>query len=73
MPTRAGWLVVASAVVAVVTGRVFGIVKAQSLAPQVLDASLGLYQRIMYAPEGLERYQRELLATVVSQENHCHY
>ncbi|MEM8712354.1 MAG: carboxymuconolactone decarboxylase family protein [Planctomycetota bacterium] len=54
-------------------GRVFGIVRAQSLAPAILDASMGLYQRVMYAPEGLSRRQREMLATVVSQVNECHY
>ena len=54
-------------------GRVFGIVRAQSLAPAVLDASLGLYQKIMYAPEGLSRRQREMVATVVSRTNDCHY
>ena len=54
-------------------GRVFGIVRAQSLAPAVLDASMGLYQKIMYAEEGLTRRQREMLATLVSVENHCHY
>ncbi|MEC8494255.1 MAG: carboxymuconolactone decarboxylase family protein [Planctomycetota bacterium] len=54
-------------------GRVFGIVRAMSLAPPVLDASMGLYQKIMYAPSGLTRRQREMLATVVSHENHCHY
>jgi alkylhydroperoxidase family enzyme len=54
-------------------GRVFGILKAQSLAPAVLDASLGLYQRIMYADVGLSRVQRELLAVVVSRVNACHY
>ncbi|MFT5734439.1 MAG: alkylhydroperoxidase family enzyme [Planctomycetota bacterium] len=54
-------------------GRVFGIVRAQSLAPPILDASMGLYQKIMYAPEGISRRQREMLATVVSQVNECHY
>ena len=54
-------------------GRVFGIVRTMSLAPPVLDASMGLYQRIMYAKEGLTRVQRELLATVVSRVNDCHY
>jgi alkylhydroperoxidase family enzyme len=54
-------------------GRVFGIVKAQSLAPAIMDASLGLYQRIMYAEVGLTRVQRELLAVVVSRTNECHY
>jgi len=54
-------------------GRVFGIVRAQSLAPAVLDASMGLYQRIMYATEGLSRRQREMIATIVSRANDCHY
>lgn len=54
-------------------GRVFGIVRAMSLAPPVLDASMSLYQRVMYAPAGLTRRQREMLATVVSAANHCHY
>jgi alkylhydroperoxidase family enzyme len=54
-------------------GRVFGIVRAQSLAPAVLDASMGLYQRIMYASEGLSRRRREMLATIVSRVNDCHY
>ena len=53
-------------------GRVFGIVRSMSLAPAVLDASMGFYQRVMFAPEGLSRAQRELLATVVSQVNDCH-
>ena len=54
-------------------GRVFGIVRTMSLAPSVLDASMGLYQRVMYAKEGLARYQREMLAVVVSRVNDCHY
>lgn len=54
-------------------GRVFGILRAQSLAPPILDASMGLYQKIMYAPEGLSRRQREMIATVVSHRNDCHY
>jgi len=54
-------------------GRVFGIVRTMSLAPPVLDASMGLYLRVMQGKEGLERRQRELLATVVSRANDCHY
>ena len=54
-------------------GRVYGIVRTMSLAPPVLDASMELYRRIMYAAEGLTRAQRELLATVVSRKNDCHY
>ena len=54
-------------------GRVFGIVRAMSIAPEVLDASLGLYQRIMFAKGGLTRRQREMLAVVTSSTNGCHY
>ncbi|MFT5050929.1 MAG: alkylhydroperoxidase family enzyme [Chlamydiales bacterium] len=54
-------------------GRVFGIVRTMSLAPPILDASMGLYQRVMYAPEGITRRQREMLAVVVSRANDCHY
>jgi alkylhydroperoxidase family enzyme len=54
-------------------GRVFGIVRAMSIAPPVLDASMMLYRRVMFAEGGLARYQRELLATVTSRANDCHY
>ena len=54
-------------------GRVYGIVRTMSLAPPVLDASMGLYQRIMYAADGLSRRQREMVATIVSRANDCHY
>ncbi len=54
-------------------GRVFGIVRAMSLAPAILDASMGLYVRILFAPEGLARRQREMLAVVTSRANDCHY
>ena len=54
-------------------GRVFGIVRAMSLAPEVLDASIELYLRVMFARGGLSRRQREMLAVVVSAANDCHY
>ncbi|MCA9002008.1 MAG: carboxymuconolactone decarboxylase family protein [Planctomycetes bacterium] len=54
-------------------GQVAGIIQAMSLSPSILDASMGLYLKIMYAPGGLSRIQREMLATVVSQINDCHY
>lgn len=54
-------------------GRVFGIVRTMSLSPAICDASMSFYLRVMYAPEGLERYQREMLAVVVSRANDCHY
>lgn len=54
-------------------GKVWQIVRAMSLAPRVLDGSMGFYAAVMLAPEGLARRQREMLAIVVSRTNGCHY
>jgi alkylhydroperoxidase family enzyme len=54
-------------------GKVFNIVKAMSLRPDVLRRSMQLYRGIMFGSSGLSRQERELLATVVSRENDCHY
>ena len=54
-------------------GKVFNIVKAMSLRPAVLRASMGLYREIMFGESGLSRSERELLATVASAEQSCHY
>jgi alkylhydroperoxidase family enzyme len=54
-------------------GKVFNIVKAMSLNPPVLNAAMGLYRAIMFGPSELSRADRELLATVVSNANDCHY
>jgi alkylhydroperoxidase family enzyme len=54
-------------------GKVFNIVKAMSLRPSVLKRSMELYKGIMFGSCGLSRQERELLATVVSRENDCHY
>ena len=54
-------------------GKVFNIVKAMSLRPGVLRRSMELYKGIMFGPSGLSRQERELLATVVSRVNECHY
>jgi hypothetical protein len=54
-------------------GRVFGIIRTMSLSPAILEASFGLYQRIMFAREGLALHQREMLAVLVSRANDCHY
>ena len=54
-------------------GKVFNIVKAMSLRPAVLRRSMELYKGIMFGSCGLSRQERELLATVVSRENDCHY
>jgi hypothetical protein len=54
-------------------GKVFNIVKSMSLRPPVLRRSMELYKAIMFGQCGLSRQERELLATVVSRENDCHY
>jgi uncharacterized peroxidase-related enzyme len=54
-------------------GKVFNIVKAMSLSPRTLRASMGLYREIMFGRSELSRAERELLATVVSRANDCHY
>jgi uncharacterized peroxidase-related enzyme len=54
-------------------GKVFNIVKAMSLNPRVLRASMELYKAIMFGPSELSRSERELLAVVVSCANDCHY
>jgi alkylhydroperoxidase family enzyme len=54
-------------------GKVFNIVKAMCLNPVVLNRSMGLYKAIMFGPSKLSRVERELLATVVSTANDCHY
>jgi alkylhydroperoxidase family enzyme len=54
-------------------GKVFNIVKAMSLRPGVLKRSMEMYKAIMFGPCGLTRQERELLATVTSARNDCHY
>ena len=55
------------------SGEVANVVSLSSLNPGVLSAWLGVYKAVMYGPSALERYERELVATVVSQENECRY
>ena len=54
-------------------GRIYQIVHIQSLNPPVLKAALDIYRAIMYGPSPLSRQQREMIATVVSSINQCHY
>ena len=55
------------------SGGVANVVSRSSLNPESLAAWGGVYKAVMYGPSPLERYERELVATVVSQENNCHY
>ena len=54
-------------------GKVFNILKSMSLNPPVLRASIELYRAIMFGESGLARRERELLATVTSSAQSCHY
>ena len=55
-------------------GRVYNILSIQSRRPRALQASMMMYQEVMLSPRSdLTRVQREMLATVVSGVNHCHY
>ena len=54
-------------------GKVFNILKVQSLNPAALRASMDLYLAMMHGPSGLSRAEREMLATVVSWANQCFY
>lgn len=59
-------------------GKVFNILKIQSLNPTTLRASMQLYSATMrpdfgYPASGLPRAEREMLATVVSRANDCFY
>jgi uncharacterized peroxidase-related enzyme len=54
-------------------GKVFNILKVQSLNPESLRASMQLYLTTMHGRSGLSRAEREMLATVVSWANQCFY
>jgi len=55
-------------------GRVFGILRVQSLDPAILSASMGLYAATTVSPRSpLARWFRELIAVEVSRLNHCFY
>ena len=55
-------------------GKVFEILRVQSLNPQSLQAMLGLYTATTTSPHNsLPRWVREAIGTVVSRVNHCVY
>ncbi len=54
-------------------GRIWNIVRIMSVNADALAASMRLYGAIMHGASPLSRAQREMIAVVVSQTNHCHY
>ena len=47
--------------------------KIQSLNPETIVAHMELYMRVMFGRSPLKRYQREMMAVVVSRANNCEY
>lgn len=54
-------------------GRVWNIVQIMSLNPRTMKASMEMYGATMFAESPLSRQQREMLAVIVSNVNHCDY
>jgi alkylhydroperoxidase family enzyme len=54
-------------------GRVYNILRIMSPNPAVLRDAIAFYRTLMYEESPLCRALRELIATVVSRANHCHY
>jgi len=56
------------------SGRVFNVLRIQSLRPKVLRVSTQLYTELMHSKESpLSKAQREMLATAVSSTIACAY
>ncbi|MFN8446937.1 MAG: hypothetical protein U0175_39450 [Caldilineaceae bacterium] len=54
-------------------GRVWNIVHIMSINPLALRGMIGIYGALLFAEGPLSRFQREMLATVVSSELRCVY
>lgn len=55
-------------------GQVYNIVKLLSVRPKSMRPFIELYIAIMFDDDSpLSRMQREMIATVVSKVNECHY
>jgi len=55
------------------TGRAANIMKVHSLNPPSMVAHRSIYRTLMFRPSPLKRYQREMIAVVVSALARCHY
>lgn len=54
-------------------GRIWNVVSIMSQNPRAMKASMDFYSAIMFGRSPLSRGQREMLAVVVSAQNHCLY
>ena len=54
-------------------GKLYNVIRIQSLYPRVLQVSAQLYSELMHGMGPLTRAQREMIATSVSRANACEY
>ncbi len=54
-------------------GKLAEVHKIQSLNPEALTAHMDLYMTVMFGKSPLKRYQREMIAVIVSSANSCFY
>ncbi len=54
-------------------GWIPNIVKSTTIRPELTRAWMSVFTVLMFGPSALSRAQREMLATVVSVANRCHY
>lgn len=54
-------------------GKLAEVHKIQSLNPATIPAHMDLYMKIMFSKSPLRRYEREMVAVIVSKNNQCPY
>lgn len=55
-------------------GKIYNVIRIQSLRPEVLRISTLLYREVMFGERSpITRAQREMIATAVSRANACEY
>ena len=54
-------------------GFVPNVLKAYAFSPVKLQAFSDMYNDLMLGPSGLSKLEREMIAVVVSSQNHCYY
>ena len=54
-------------------GKLAEVHKIQSLYPESIVAHMDLYMKVMFGKSPLKRYQREMIAVIVSAANDCDY
>ena len=54
-------------------GKVANILRVISLRPELLSTFMRMYLQLMQSESTLSRADRELVATVTSRTNDCHY